>query len=235
MIEELFTATVVGLAAGLSSTPHCAAMCGPLSAAVCSRSTQAAAPLRYQLGRLMGYALLGVLAGQLGHALGSLQLGPNARWGFRALIAVSCLFLAYGLWGRGRVQLVPARLRPSHRAGPRSSPIQRVLGLLPRDVLGLGALSALLPCGALYTALLLAAGSGDARAGAALMFGFALASGLPLIASGAALRLRALRPGRRGARLLATLLVFVAAFALVQPLLAAPSGPVAADAPAPCH
>ncbi|MDD9939451.1 MAG: sulfite exporter TauE/SafE family protein [Myxococcales bacterium] len=237
MLEQLAAGFGVGLLAGLTSIPHCAAMCGPVAALVCSRRRTATAPLRYQLGRVLGYAFMGLLAGQLGAVLGGPRLGDPARWVFRGLIAVSCLLLAYGLWKRAAAR--PTDLLPVQTVTRKRPLTRRVASLLPGEPLALGGLTALLPCGALYASLLLSAGSADAGQGAALMMGFATTTGLPLMAVGATLRLRALAPGRSGARALAVLLVLAAGVSTLEPLVRAhdasgDAAPMGAPAPA-CH
>ena len=68
----------LGAVAGASSVPHCVGMCGPLAAAACPKGAGAAAPLRYQAGRVVSYAALGAIAGALGHTL---RWGLPGAWG----------------------------------------------------------------------------------------------------------------------------------------------------------
>lgn len=87
--------------------------------------------------------------------------------------------------------LLQARRGPRPGAAPRSVPPVPAARLtrgprrsaLVREPALLGLLSAVLPCGALGSAWLLAAMAGSATAGAGVMIGFALASGSSVIAS----------------------------------------------------
>jgi sulfite exporter TauE/SafE len=50
---------------GVAGAPHCAAMCGPASAALlrgCSQRKPHASPLAFHLARALGYATAGALA-----------------------------------------------------------------------------------------------------------------------------------------------------------------------------
>ena len=105
--------------------------------------------------------------------------------------------------------------------------IARVLALAPREPSIVGALTALLPCGALYTAVLIAAGTGAWHEGALAMSAFALASGVGL-ASSAFFGQRA-RVSTRGRRILAAALIVGALVVVLRPLLASD------DEPPACH
>lgn len=156
--------------AGLAMSPHCALMCGPIQA-LQLRGAPGRAPLFWlHLGRLLGYALLGALAGLVGARL-TLWL-PAADYGL-ALQAVAGLVL---IW-LGLSYLRPAaacHATPLHGAGARAT--------APR-LLARGLVWALLPCGLLYGLLFLAAASGGPGSGALLMAAFGLGT-VPLTAAG---------------------------------------------------
>jgi sulfite exporter TauE/SafE len=58
------------VAVGLgSSVTHCAGMCGPIHFFLASRSRDARSIWNYHAGRVLGYAVLGLLAGGLGSVL----------------------------------------------------------------------------------------------------------------------------------------------------------------------
>ena len=174
-------AIALGLAAGASSAPHCFAMCGALAtfASGNDASARSARLARHQLGRLVAYAFLGAVAAGSGAWIASM-LAP--RWAsivLGALLGAGMLAMAVelGLPARGA-----ARPIMIGRA-PRTPLVTRVLGRLPRDPVLVGAVSALLPCGALYGGLLTASGTGGAALGALCMSAFAIASGVGLIAA----------------------------------------------------
>jgi hypothetical protein len=175
----LWEAITSGFVAGMAAAPHCAAMCGPLSAAACAARPSRAAPLRYQTGRVAGYLFAGSIAGQLGEVLAVRALPPLL---LPLSVASVLLFAALRIW-RPRRPALTTLGKPA-----RSRALRALFRILPRDPLLLGALSALLPCGALAAALLLAAATADAHAGTLLMGGFALTSGAAVLASGWLLR-----------------------------------------------
>jgi sulfite exporter TauE/SafE/nucleotide-binding universal stress UspA family protein len=159
---EVLVAISAGAAAGIASTAHCAAMCGPLAVGACGDLRPSLTPaLRYGLGRLGAYTLTGTLAGALGATL-LRQVQGTALHTLAAVAAGATL-----LWTAWRVvrspgpakapALVPLRTRSPSRA----------------RAWALGALTALLPCGASASALLLAAAAGSALHGAATLSAFA--------------------------------------------------------------
>jgi hypothetical protein len=196
-------------------------MCGPLAAAQSQRSVRHPG-LRYQVGRVVSYTALGALAGGSGHALRDIG-GRAAGIALSLSLAAGLVALAISLWR-------PAASAPQPiPIGRRRRPlIARAVAALRPGPLGLGFLSALLPCGALWAALAIAAGSGRALAGALTMLGFACASSIGLLASGWLARaLR--RRSALGRRLLASLLVAGALVIALRPLAAGDD-----DLP-PCH
>lgn len=213
----------LGVGAGALSSLHCAAMCGPLAATQAARGRGGA--LRYQLGRAASYGLLGGAAGASGHAVGAVG-GPVAGALLSWSVAAGLLVAAARLWRRAR----PAEPAPVPLRRRRAPLISRVTTSLRPGPLGLGFLSALLPCGSLWLATGLAASTGGVLAGIAAMLGFAAASAVALLASG-------WLAGRLGRRSLATRRV-LAGLAVLGALVAA-LRPVAATAserePPPCH
>lgn len=176
MVDGVLIAIAAGAASGLASVPHCAGMCSPLAALVCARSGAPTAPLRYALGRIVGYTVVGAVAGRFGLALISgLPVGA-ATLLLPAMTLFACVGLAWQLWGStgaSSPQLVAVGRSPSGRR--KSGPLfwTRLLRVLPQDPLYVGMGSALLPCGALAAAALLAAGTGDGWLGGGLMAAFA--------------------------------------------------------------
>jgi uncharacterized protein len=169
----------VGAGAGLLSALHCASMCGPLAASQGRSAAPAAALIQYQLGRTIGYGLIGGLAGGTGRAL-SAAGGPLIGVLFSWSLAGGLLLLAARLW---RAERAPAAA-PLPFGRRRRPWVARLVATLRPGPLGMGALTSLLPCGALWAALGLAAGSGAARAGALVMIGFAGTTSIGLVASG---------------------------------------------------
>jgi sulfite exporter TauE/SafE len=188
-----FSALLMGLAGG----PHCAAMCGAACAGLVrsgpARVTLVPAGARlpapglwqFHAGRLLGYSAAGAVAAQAVQGFGWLA-GQTAAlrplWTFFHLVVL----------GWGLALLVLARQPEWASAAGRSiwSRVRPWAGMRG-GVFTVGALWALMPCGLLYSALLVASLSGGALDGALSMALFAAGSALSLaLAPGLLLRLR---------------------------------------------
>ena len=133
----------------------------------------------------------------------------------------------------------PVALRgrgPQKLRSPRLA--QRLMRALTRGPLTLGFASVLLPCGALWAALLIAAGTTSAVNGAAAMGGFAVVSGAS-VAGSAWLIERIRRLGSIGARACAVALILGAGLLAYRPAVAlaslASSDPAPTTVPCPIH
>lgn len=167
---------------------HCVGMCGGFAITLAHAAKNRRAFFKHQslyhLGKTATYVILGLAVGGIGSALGAM-LGSTQRvlsivLGL-ALVLVGMSLLGY-LKGLRAGPLAPWR-HLSRKMG----------GLLKagnkKAVFMLGMLNGLLPCGLVYGGLALAAASGSAPAGAAVMavFGAATIPALFLIASMGAL------------------------------------------------
>ncbi|MEY4509830.1 MAG: hypothetical protein RLZZ450_1952 [Pseudomonadota bacterium] len=191
MPPVLVLAVVTGGSLAVASSAHCAVMCGPL--ALASRVRHGSyAGLSYFVGRLVTYSLLGSLAGGAGRVL---LLSPWARVAEASLSWLLASTLAYTAWTllRGPPR---ERLAKLGRA-PRTSPFGAILARLADEPLLLGAATALLPCAALFTALVAAATLGSAALGALSMATFAVVTGAVVVGVAQLGRLRATWPGVR--------------------------------------
>lgn len=232
MSEPLSTLAIYGslLLAGLAGSLHCVGMCGPILLAF-SRVFDPAGrrPLVsdffwYHTGRLWTYALLGFVAGWLGHGLrnGSALLGWQRPLAFSLAVGVvlSGLLLAGLLPGVrvdalvGDCALARFRERPWFRA------LLAAPGPLPR--LLLGAAMGLLPCGLVYAMLVVVAALPGplASAGGMLAFGLGTLPALSAVLLAGRLIPRALRV--HGTRVAAFVLVAVGCFMLARTLLVSP-------------
>src|SRR5262249_13941665 len=145
--------------AGATTSLHCALMCGAINAA----QARATGPLSLgrtlslvHAGRVIGYALLGALAGGFGARL-ALWLPPTeARRGLQ-------LRPALALVAAGAQQLHGQR----HRAHAACCRVETGASRLPPQLRALarGLAWSLMPCGILYTVLLLAALTASAASG----------------------------------------------------------------------
>ncbi len=180
---------------GLAGAPHCTLMCSaPCAAAVGDGGPRAT--LAFHLGRLASYAAGGALAAGSVSALARWsQLSPALRplW---AMLNAAALILGLWLlwqgrqprwlasWGRSGATQGIGAWRPVH------GPVRAAVS---------GGLWVAWPCGLLQSALLVAAMTSGAAAGALAMGGFALASA-PGLVLGPWLWLRLVRGGEAAAR-----------------------------------
>lgn len=174
---------------GLGGIPHCAAMCG----AACAAAMPRGVPLLALVGRCLGYALLGLVA--------SASAGLISQWGRQismlqpiwVMLQMAAVLLGLWLLWSGRMprqvdlwgQLLYRRVRD--RVG-RSTLLSGAPGLKPVLPLLAGMAWAVLPCGLLYAALMVAALASEPWGGALVMLAFALPSALGVWAAPALLR-----------------------------------------------
>ena len=195
---------VTALFMGLAGGPHCLAML-----------------LAFHLGRLFGYAGAGALAALAMESLAWLTQQTMALSPVWTLMHVAVM--AWGL-----MMMVQARQpvwveRAGRTAWRRVQPLVRA----PGGLMVAGLLWALMPCGLLYSALLVAALSGGALQGAVTMLLFGVGSGLwlvggPWLWGRLRTRINAVRASW-GTRLAGALLVGVAGWALWMDLIYKPS------------
>lgn len=239
-VSIAWTAFVMGLVGG----PHCIAMCAaPCSAVVSGKApsnatVQKTPPqehalqwlprkkhgqrlLAYHSGRLLGYASVGAAAAMAMQSLAWLTQQTVALRPVWTMLHVAVL--AWGL-----MLMVQARQpvwveRAGRAVWQKVSPMVAA----PGGVFVTGFLWSLMPCGLLYSALLVAALSGGAVQGALSMALFAIGSGLWLLAGPWAwLRLRERLNAARaswGTRAAGFLLCGVASWALWMDLIYTPS------------
>lgn len=164
------------LVAGLVTSVHCVAMCGPLSCAFSPSKSSDAEPAviltSYHLAKLLSYAIVGTLAGAFGSVVINtveaswLNLLPWILVVFFLIVAFRLdRFLPKPKWLGGYYRRVTARF------GQLSKPV--AAGLI-------GFASPLLPCGPLYMIFGLALFSGSALKGAEFAIGFGLGT-MPLL------------------------------------------------------
>lgn len=207
------TALLMGLAGG----PHCVAMCGAACGAM-GRTPAGQSTLAlwvFQAGRLIGYSSLGALAAASMQGLGWLSVHSAALRPVWTMFHVAAALLGLMLLWQARQ---PIWLENCARKVWQS--VRFVTGnlkggaaLAPIGVMGV--LWALLPCGLLYSSLLVAAMTSSAAEGAGVMALFALGSGVSLMAGPWAwLRLRGQGSGQWAIRIAGLALLASSAWAL---------------------
>ncbi len=173
-----FSLGATALLMGLVGGPHCVSMCG----AACAGIGQAAgarknsAILGFQLGRVLGYSALGAVAAVSMQGLGWMTVQSAALRPVWTMFHVAALLLGLVLLLRAQ-QPVWLEL-----AGRRIWTYAKAMGAGAAPVV-LGSLWALLPCGLLYSALLVAAMAGGPVDGAFVMAAFALGTSVTMSAA----------------------------------------------------
>lgn len=164
---------------GLAASGHCLVMCGGVTAALglataCDARgrTPLVLLLGYQVGRVASYSLAGLLfAGTLGGVIALLDL-ESVRRLLRALAALTLLFAALtvlGYLGNSGPRFGHVLWRQLAPLGRRFIPIDS----LPRAC-AFGMVWGWMPCGFVYTMLLVATLQHSATAGAITMAAFGL-------------------------------------------------------------
>lgn len=172
----LFSALLMGIAGG----PHCLAMCGSACMGVSRWPGQSAARSLwlFQTGRLLGYSTLGAMAAMSMNALGWLAEETTVFHPFWSMLHMAAML--WGMWLMWRAEQPLWVNRTAQRVWQAMSGKTRAMSKHKLAPLWLGMAWALLPCGLLYSALLVAMFTAGALQGALVMAAFALGGGLML-------------------------------------------------------
>lgn len=193
----------LGLAAlGLSSTLHCASMCGGIVLLCCQAPGDR---VHYQAGRLFGYLGMWSLLFVVGRNVfrGEAWVWAQAiAWFFVGVFIALQVLSVFGLY------LTPSFSRMNRKLANFGARLRK---RLPGPFFS-GALSVLLPCGVLYAALLTALAVGHFYGGAFLVSVFWLFSVPGLVIGPALVRAFARHAGGRNAWARGALVLAVACF-----------------------
>ena len=196
------TLVMTGLLMGLAGGPHCVAMCGAACAGIgrSSGGTNTRAMWIFQAGRLLGYSALGAAVAASMQGLGWLSAHSEALRPLWTLFHVAAAMLGLVLLWQARqpvwlevtartvwqkIRFATAGLSRGSAAGVAGNVPNASNMSIARSAgapLLLGVLWSLLPCGLLYSALLVAALTSNMAEGAAVMALFALGSSVSLMA-----------------------------------------------------
>lgn len=208
-----YSLALTALMMGVLGGPHCVLMCGAACAGIGKASEGSAnqAMLVFLAGRLLGYVALGVLAALSMQSLAWLTVQTAAArpvWTMLHLAAglLGLILLWVGRqppWLEQTARAVWLRVQGFVKNGRRLAPA--LLGLA----------WALMPCGLLYSAIMVAGLSNSVAAGAAVMALFAMGTSLSLLAGPwLLLKLAGFKQRELGVRLAGLTLVLMAASAL---------------------
>ncbi|MDR3401097.1 MAG: sulfite exporter TauE/SafE family protein [Chthoniobacter sp.] len=173
-----FATPFAAFLAGMVTSVHCAAMCGPLGCALLGTKTASPAEWRhavfcYHAARAVSYASVGALLGGIGMSAGGLFHAPVSRalpW------AMASFFVIIALGWERKIPRLAIVNRWLFRLNLRTTSLSR-----HQAAALLGAATPFLPCGPLYLAFGVSLVSGSWFGGAAIMISFALGT-IPLFA-----------------------------------------------------
>lgn len=222
-MTELLPLLSAALLAGLVGSAHCLGMCAGISglfainAEVATMRASIPTALVYNAGRVITYALLGVIVAAFGSVI--VKASPNLAVGVRMLSGIIIMLVGLKVAFDLRVLNVIERMGGTlwARIAPAANRLVPVTSL-PK-ALGLGLVWGWLPCGLVYSVLLIAATSASPIGGAATMVAFGLGTMPAMVLSGlGAARLSSIMQ-RRGTRLgLGLLIVAMGLLTIAMPL-----------------
>jgi len=220
---EVLPVLSAALLTGLLGSAHCLGMCAGISglfavnAEIGSLRRQLPMAIAYNTGRILSYAILGAIVASFGSAL--VQSKPTlAR---PILLITGGVIVLIGL----QVAFNWRFLSPIERMGgvlwQKLAPIARrfvPVTTIPR-ALGLGLLWGWLPCGLVYSVLLIAATSAQPLTGAATMIAFGIGTMPAMVLTGIGAAQLSAFMRRRGARLgLGLLIVALGVLTIMMPV-----------------
>lgn len=187
-MTEVLPLLSAALLAGLIGSAHCVGMCGGISglfavnASVSSMGQQVPYALTYNLGRVVSYATLGVIVASVGSVI--VKASPQIAIGTRLLSGV--VIILVGLKVAFDIRILNAIEKMGGALWSKIAPAAKGLvpvTSLPR-ALGLGLLWGWLPCGLVYSVLLIAATSAEPVSGASIMVAFGVGTMPAMIMTG---------------------------------------------------
>jgi sulfite exporter TauE/SafE len=224
-MTDLVPALTTAFLAGLLGSAHCLGMCGGISGlfalheSVRGLRRQLPMALTYNAGRLVSYAILGFAVA----ALGSRVVGLTPAIAGPVRLIAGVVIILIGLQIAFDLRALSLLERIGGIAWSRLAPLAgRLLPVtsLPR-ALGLGLLWGLLPCGLVYSALLVAATSLDAGHGALIMLAFGAGTTPAMLLTGlGAARLAQLMQNRRTRLGAGLLIVMLGILTIAMPITA---------------
>jgi sulfite exporter TauE/SafE len=222
-MSELLPLLSAALLAGLVGSAHCLGMCAGISglfavnAEVASMRRSIPTALVYNAGRIFTYALLGTIVAAFGSVV--IEASPNLAVGIRILSGIIIILVGLKVAFDLRILNIIERMGGTlwARIAPAAKKLVPVTSL-PK-AFGLGLVWGWLPCGLLYSVLMIAATSASPAGGAATMVAFGIGTIPAMVLSGlGAARLSSVLQ-RRATRLgLGLLIVAMGLLTIAMPL-----------------
>lgn len=138
----------IAFLAGLGGSVHCVGMCGGLVSATSKTRKEI---WSYQVGRLLGYSFLGLFGGTLGHLFS--QFFNSEITNLLPAIALGGVFI---LWGYKTFKGDSKQVKTNFFSKARSTIWNKIIPTTPGNSksFGVGLFSILLPCGFLYSLII---------------------------------------------------------------------------------
>jgi sulfite exporter TauE/SafE len=170
---------VFGLSIGLATSFHCVGMCGPIALALPlpgqTKGQKLLGGILYNLGRTVTYMIMGLVFGMIGQGLGALGF---QRW---VSIITGVLMIATVFFPQLFKFDLGATRKGFSLLGQIKTGLRKLFSTKSFvSLFAIGLLNGLLPCGPLYSALIISAGTGSAINSVLFMMMFGLGT-LPLL------------------------------------------------------
>lgn len=222
-MNELLPLLSAALLAGLVGSAHCLGMCAGISGLFAIKaeaaSMRASIPMAlvYNAGRVITYALLGAVVAAFGSVI--IKASPNLAVGIRMLSGIIIILVGLQVAFNLRALRVIERMGGTlwARIAPAAQKLVPV-DSLPK-ALGLGLIWGWLPCGLVYSVLMIAATSANPVSGAATMVTFGIGTMPAMVLSGLGAARVSSAMQRRGTRLgLGILVIVMGLLTIAMPL-----------------
>ena len=225
-MTDLVAALTTAFFAGLLGSAHCLGMCAGISglfalhAGAAQVRSQLPFALTYNAGRLLSYTILGFLVAAAGARFVDLvpMLAGPVRLAAGLIIVLIGLQIAFDLRPLSGIERIGGSVW--ERVAPVTKRFLPVTNL--RRALGLGLAWGLLPCGLVYSVLLIAAASAESSQGALVMLAFGIGTTPAMLMTGlGAARVSAALQKRRTRLGAGLLIVAVGVLTIAMPMFGA--------------
>jgi len=190
-VDQMFYAALM---IGLLGSTHCVGMCGGIVGALTTgfeRTSPSAPPpalrraqlqIGYNAGRIFSYVSAGALVGLIGAQAAQIEVGGLGTTIMIGKLIAGLFMIALGLYLGGWWQIIAVLEAAGGKLWRHIEPLGRrfLPARSPLQAFGLGLVWGWLPCGLVYSTLMLALASTSPADGALIMLGFGLGT-LPVL------------------------------------------------------